>query len=300
MPGRAELLPLLKDISQRLNTDVSLDQLARLSGWSKFHLHRAFHAAMRETPKQYVERLRLARAAGRLAVDDAALFRVAADCGFSSQEVFTRAFRRQYGSTPAAYRARIRRQTQRMERVRHAELTAGTAPCVWLFHTSLSSTTRRITMPTLSIVKKDAAEQPVLFVRTKAARHEVANAIGEALGKVTQHVMKSGLTFAGQPYTRYLSSTPGLLDMEIGMPVGSAGKGEGDVQAGTLPSGPTAMGTHGGPYDQLGETYAAMERWIGANGMQPAGPPWEIYVTDPADYPDPGDWRTEVYWPVKN
>jgi hypothetical protein len=31
-------------------------------------------------------------------------------------------------------------------------------------------------------------------------------------------------------------------------------------------------------------------------GQRPGGPPWEVYVTDPGDYPDPKDWRTEVYW----
>ncbi len=36
-------------------------------------------------------------------------------------------------------------------------------------------------------------------------------------------------------------------------------------------------------------------------GVLPAGPaaaPWESYVTDPAQHPDPADWRTEVYWPL--
>jgi len=31
-----------------------------------------------------------------------------------------------------------------------------------------------------------------------------------------------------------------------------------------------------------------------------AGAPWESYVTDPADYPDPADWKTEIFWPVKS
>lgn len=56
---------------------------------------------------------------------------------------------------------------------------------------------------------------------------------------------------------------------------------------------------HAGAYDQLQETYAAMEKWIGEQGLSTAGAPWEVYVTDPGDYPDPADWRTEVFWPVK-
>jgi AraC family transcriptional regulator len=55
---------------------------------------------------------------------------------------------------------------------------------------------------------------------------------------------------------------------------------------------------HAGPYDQLKETYAAVERWIEEQGASMGGPPWEVYITDPGDHPDPKDWRTEVYWPI--
>ena len=32
--------------------------------------------------------------------------------------------------------------------------------------------------------------------------------------------------------------------------------------------------------------------------LRPGGAPWESYITDPADHPDPKDWRTEIYWPL--
>ena len=35
------------------------------------------------------------------------------------------------------------------------------------------------------------------------------------------------------------------------------------------------------------------------NGMQPGSAPWESYMTDPAEHPDPTQWRTEIYWPLK-
>jgi hypothetical protein len=34
--------------------------------------------------------------------------------------------------------------------------------------------------------------------------------------------------------------------------------------------------------------------------LQPGGAPWESYVTDPADFPNPDDWRTEIYWPLSD
>ena len=83
------------------------------------------------------------------------------------------------------------------------------------------------------------------------------------------------------------------------MPVATAASGEGDVVAGSLSGGPVAVAMHGGPYDQLTETYAALERWIESNGFRIGGAPWESYLTDPADLPDPAEWRTEVYWPLE-
>ena len=70
------------------------------------------------------------------------------------------------------------------------------------------------------------------------------------------------------------------------------------MEPGILPGGPVALGVHAGPYDQLPETNAAIENWIEANGFRVAGPPWESYITDPGEHPDPADWRTEVYWPL--
>jgi AraC family transcriptional regulator len=83
------------------------------------------------------------------------------------------------------------------------------------------------------------------------------------------------------------------------VPVAAAAPGEGEVEAGTLPGGPVAVAVHGGPYDQLNETYAALERWIETHGYRVNGAPWEAYITDPADLPDPADWRTEVCWPLE-
>ena len=153
-------------------------------------------------------------------------------------------------------------------------------------------------MPTLSMARQEIAARPILFVRQRVPRHELAAAIAAGLGKTFPHTQKAGLALAGPPFTRYLSTGPGLFSIEVGVPLAAAASSDGEIEAGALAGGPVAVAVHAGPYDQLGETYAALERWIEENGFRTAGPPWESYVTDPADFPDPGDWRTEVYWPV--
>jgi AraC family transcriptional regulator len=59
-----------------------------------------------------------------------------------------------------------------------------------------------------------------------------------------------------------------------------------------------ATTVHAGPYDKLPDAYAAIEQWMEAEGLVAAGAPWESYLNDPSDFPDPKDWKTEVSWPV--
>lgn len=63
---------------------------------------------------------------------------------------------------------------------------------------------------------------------------------------------------------------------------------------------PAAATTHSGPYDELPKAYEAIQKWIERERLVTAGAPWEYYVTDPAEYPDPRDWKTDVFWPLSS
>jgi AraC family transcriptional regulator len=69
------------------------------------HLHRAFRARYGETLGEYVRRLRLEWAAREMVVTDKPLAFLAVEAGFCDQSHFTRAFKRQFGVTPARFRA---------------------------------------------------------------------------------------------------------------------------------------------------------------------------------------------------
>jgi AraC family transcriptional regulator len=153
-------------------------------------------------------------------------------------------------------------------------------------------------MPTLSIARQERAAQPILYIRRRVARSELQGMLAECFGKLFTHGQKAGLPIAGFPLARYVSTGPGLLTVDAAMPLTAPAVAEGEMEAGFLHGGAVALGVHAGPYEQLGDTSAAIERWIEANGYRVAGPPWEWYVTDPGEHPDPADWRTEVYWPL--
>ena len=99
------LLPILIHIQTHLEEDLSLEALATQADLSPFHFHRIFRGALGETVKQYVQRLRLERAAYFLKIQDMAIIDVAFSLGYHTHETFSRAFRRQFGVTPKTYRA---------------------------------------------------------------------------------------------------------------------------------------------------------------------------------------------------
>lgn len=82
---------------------ISLDDLARLCGLSRFQFLRRFTHSTGLTPHAWLVRLRLERACAALAGARLSVAEVAADVGFYDQSHFNRAFRAAYGAPPSAY-----------------------------------------------------------------------------------------------------------------------------------------------------------------------------------------------------
>ena len=93
-------------------------------------------------------------------------------------------------------------------------------------------------------------------------------------------------------------SRSGAMDGRGGHAAGNAARGEGEMEPGMLPAGPAALGIHGGAYEQLPETYAAIEKWMEPMVQVPPGTRGNrMPTTDPAQHPDPARYN-EVYWPL--
>ncbi len=96
----------LRRLEEAPETAATLAELAGLSGVSRFQLLRGFARATGTTPHAYLvqQRVRLVRrllSAGRSPAE------AAAEAGFADQSHMTRAFVRQFGVTPARYRAAL-------------------------------------------------------------------------------------------------------------------------------------------------------------------------------------------------
>ncbi|MET0290990.1 MAG: AraC family transcriptional regulator [Steroidobacteraceae bacterium] len=297
MSSTALLLSVARRLHREPRAKHSLRSLALRAGLSPDHLQREFVRVAGESPLRYSRRVRLWLALTELLGNDADVRRVASDAGFGSAEALIRHFRAEFGCTPERFRRRHRSARSAAGFAGGLRLAARLAPCARFFHVSTEH--RRFPMPLLSTSLRVLAAQPALVIRSRVPRSAIAQTIGANLGRIVPYALGAGGVFTGQPFARYPDFGPGNVTIEVGMPLATPLAGQGDIEAYTLPAGETAVGVHGGTYESMPESYAAMERWMASEGKTPSGAPWEVYVSDPAEHPNPADWRTEICWPVR-
>ena len=93
-------------IHRRFAEDLDVDQIACEVGLSRSGLNERFVAMMGEPPMRYCARWRMRQAANMLRETDDNSATVAYAVGFNSEAAFNRAFKREYGDPPAAWRKR--------------------------------------------------------------------------------------------------------------------------------------------------------------------------------------------------
>jgi AraC-like DNA-binding protein len=82
----------------------TLEDLAREAGTSRSVLAERFQHLVGSSPMQYLTQWRMLLAANLLCRSSTPLARIAEDVGYESDTAFSRAFRREYGLPPAAWR----------------------------------------------------------------------------------------------------------------------------------------------------------------------------------------------------
>jgi AraC-like DNA-binding protein len=91
-------------IAQHAAANIGIDELARAARLSRAHFSRLFHQETGLTPSEYLQVIRLQRAASLLRGTMLSIEAVAEHCGFVGASYFGKVFRKMCGITPHAYR----------------------------------------------------------------------------------------------------------------------------------------------------------------------------------------------------
>ena len=92
-------------IEGNLDRDFTLEEIASVAGFSKYHFHRIFHIFIGETLFQFIQRLRLEKGATMLLNDPTKpVIDIALECGFASSASFAKSFKQYFGCTATNWR----------------------------------------------------------------------------------------------------------------------------------------------------------------------------------------------------
>ncbi|MCC0646958.1 AraC family transcriptional regulator [Clostridioides sp. ZZV15-6598] len=91
-------------IENNLKEDISVNDVAKESGYSYYHLTRLFKSMFGESVGSYIKKRRLVNSSKELLYSDKRVLDIAIDSGFESSEAFSRAFKSIYKVSPIEYR----------------------------------------------------------------------------------------------------------------------------------------------------------------------------------------------------
>jgi AraC family transcriptional regulator len=231
------LTPLLVHIQANLDQDFTLAALGERASLSPAHLQRVFKAAVGETPKAYVTRLRVERAAFCLVAHESRVADIAASCGFQNPETFIRAFRRRFGVSPRAYRSSHRAAVE--ESIGERESVHGAGYEI--------STTRIINIRPVHLA----------FRRHVGPYEDVPESLFDELERwAVRRRLQPPRIWAGLGHDAPGATSPDKLRFDAALVVPGPFEQSGLVGCQQLAGGPHAVTTHVGPYETLGAAYA--------------------------------------------
>ena len=91
-------------IENNLEKEISLDNISKNIGYSKFHLNRIFTEYTGVTIYKYLQNRRLTLAAEKLVKTDMPIMQIAYEAGYDTQQSFSFAFKQVYLYPPKVYR----------------------------------------------------------------------------------------------------------------------------------------------------------------------------------------------------
>lgn len=95
-------------LHKNFSGDVATGELAAMAGLSVSHFERRFRLAFGSSPRQYLIRIRIERAATMLRETDQSITTIAQACGFYDHAHFSRSFHRVMSMAPSTYRKRTK------------------------------------------------------------------------------------------------------------------------------------------------------------------------------------------------
>lgn len=165
--------------------------------------------------------------------------------------------------------------------------------------TYVESHPKQSTPKEMVIELTDYGTNNIISIREETTVDNMQATLGKLYGELTTYAAEKGLETQGMPLAIWHKFEPPQIEVEAGLSTVKLAEGNDRVKAYKSNLGEVAVGHYYGPYDGFQQAHEKIHEWIKANGKEVAGPPVEVYQTDPVAGTDANEWLTDIIYPVK-
>lgn len=139
----------------------------------------------------------------------------------------------------------------------------------------------------------------LLAVHSADNPRAIALTLGVAYGRLSGYINVAGLRQAAPPIAIFRGAQGDTLAIDAAIPVDRvADAPAGAVRFAQMRAGPAVRTEHRGGFSGLTAARTQLQAYLAAAGLEPDGPMWEQYVSDPAQTPE-AQRITHLYAPIK-
>lgn len=290
---RSRINRVMDYIDLHLDQPLELKTVADIANFSPYHFHRIFTFLIGETPVDYIQRLRVEKAAWKLReAEPQTITEIAYECGFGSVSLFSRTFKKYFGMTPSRFSREDKpvysqggklfsKNGQKLRKnLKHDALEAADLCIV---------ESNQFYFMKVNIEVKEMPEMKAVYVRHIGA----FNQIGEAYEKLskwayprelyTPNVSKSATVIHDDPMVTEIEKVRQSACIIIEKDV----KVEGEIGKLTIPAGKYAVGHFEIGFADFEKAWNSMCNWFVESGYQQGdGCTYELYHNDHTTHPE--------------
>lgn len=149
------------------------------------------------------------------------------------------------------------------------------------------------------ILTKTLESYPVITIREKTTDADLPATLGKLYGELMAYANEQGLEVEGKPFAAYHEWNPPSVDVEAGLATKTLAKKTDRINAYKTDETEVVYISHFGSYESSEASHMVIGYWMEENKREAAGPPFEVYVSDPDSEPDTTKWQTDIYYPLK-
>lgn len=143
-----------------------------------------------------------------------------------------------------------------------------------------------------------------MYKTTSANGTNISNIMAKQYEEIMKYMIQNNIPSNGTPFTIYneINTENGNIIMSNAIPVMNKVNIENgsEILCGFIPNNKVLKTTLKGNYTNLPKAWGAANTYISKNNLTPSEiKPFEIYRTDPDKTPNPADYITEIYIPIK-